>query len=97
MAGPGSIPGLQRLAINCTSDTKTTGSLTLCMIFCQEDPFSFAIEIRIQCKRWLIDGSVCRFFTSEIGSFGQIYCLNGLKIKDDSKSFYAAIRTYRCL
>jgi hypothetical protein len=61
MAGPGSIP---RFATNCTSDTKTTGSLTLCLSFCQEDPFLFAIEVTVQCKRWLIDDSVCRFYVS---------------------------------
>jgi hypothetical protein len=67
MAGSGSIPGFERFATNCTSDAKTTGSLTLCLSFCQEDPFPFAIAITVQCKRWLIDGSVCRFYVRDCG------------------------------
>jgi hypothetical protein len=31
------------------------------------------------------------------GLFGQIYCLNGLKIKDDSANYTRSLRMYNCL
>jgi hypothetical protein len=36
-------------------------------------------------------------FNVSLGLFGQIYCLNGLKIKDDSANYPRQSRTYNCL
>jgi hypothetical protein len=37
------------------------------------------------------------FLNFSLGQFGQIYCLNGLKITDDSANCTRQSRTYNCL